>query len=214
MAKCGTCGTTTFGGISSKGQTFCSESCERQYKSTVTCGKCGTENPLDGQKCKECDDYLHQYKTAQGTTPKPAQAKPKNVSPFAGLMTIFGGLFTMGVIYNVLSSGILGTYNQGKTNSIINQALDKTFRIDVEGDKGLKFQGNYGCVQNDGKSSQQSVEGVTPASYSCNGMAAVAVFSKASQGSETIKVDIVVNGNVVNSGSSSAPFGGVNVSGK
>jgi predicted nucleic acid-binding Zn ribbon protein len=65
MAKCAQCKSIVFGGVKANGKEFCNQTCRQAYTppaNSVTCGKCGTNNPLDGLKCNECGEYLHQFK--------------------------------------------------------------------------------------------------------------------------------------------------------
>lgn len=79
MATCQNCNAFSIGGIKQGNLTFCSKKCQNAYTpiaTSVTCGKCGTVNALHRKKCKECDDYLHQYKAPEHT----GQAKCPNCS--------------------------------------------------------------------------------------------------------------------------------------
>lgn len=172
----------------------------------IECPECTREISDKAPSCPGCG-----YVSQAGSASLPAVAKTASTGDQiagAGLGVIL--LMAIGAYFVSNSPGLLRSMTgsgSGGATSVINQVMDKTFSIEVGGTPGTRFQGNYGCVQTDGKNSQQTIEGSVPASYSCQGSIVSVVFQKQSQGSEELNVDIKAGGVSVKSASTTAVFG-------
>lgn len=100
MKPCSECNLPTFGGIEQGSLVFCSKGCQKSFAqrpTTITCGKCGTANALDNEHCKECNDYLYQYKSIQDKQTQRASQRRRMIQLLPApilLCVVMIGLYT------------------------------------------------------------------------------------------------------------------------
>ena len=87
---------------------------------------------------------------------------------------------------------------------------DTEFQIKISGTAGLPFSGSYMVVTSGGQSVSKSVDGSVPTQYSVEGMMVSVAFQKQTEDG-TLKVEILREGNVVNSSDTTAAYGVVSV---
>ena len=83
---------------------------------------------------------------------------------------------------------------------------ESDFQIKISGTDGLKFSGNYYVVAIDGKSVSKSVDGSLPAEFTTKGSIVSCMFQKGGE-SGYLKVEILKDGKVVASESTTASYG-------
>lgn len=100
MKSCSECHLPTFGGIEQGNLVFCSRGCQKSFAqrpTAITCGKCGTANALSNEHCKECNDYLYQYKSIQDKQIQRAAQRRRIIQLLPApilLLIIVGGVYT------------------------------------------------------------------------------------------------------------------------
>lgn len=88
---------------------------------------------------------------------------------------------------------------------------NETFTVQVTGDRGVAFSGAIAVQYAGGGMVTESVEGVTPRTLQFTADTVSAVLNKQYDYPSTLTVVLLKDGIRVNSGSTSAPYGGVQV---
>jgi hypothetical protein len=86
------------------------------------------------------------------------------------------------------------------------------YTINVTGSDGLEFSGSYMVVSTNGASKYEPVDATVPATYKFMGNVVTIDFQKKVTGG-TLKVEIIKNGNVVNTSETTAEYGIIKTSG-
>lgn len=207
---------------------FCSKCGKNLPPDAIFCPVCGTAKATDSAAPSRKDQIVEDMKLS-GIAARSATEKEVDRGG-----RIFLGVLGVGLVaavgWGLMNGGydaggflrmITGSGTPTKSASPLLTGETQSYEVVVTGiapsssggskEVGIPFHGSYMTMAPGGSSSSQSVEGVTPQSYSTSGVLVSTTFQMKGTYEATLRVEIKVNGSVKKSAQTSAAYGVVSV---
>lgn len=179
------------------------------------CPRCGAQVAFGTRFCGNCQTPLNwptqpqqqQYQQPPQYQQQYQQPEPPKKKSKLGIILLVLGII---LLASVGSCVVCVMLPGGSESPIPSLSSDTEFQIKVSGTDGLPFSGSYMVVMSGGQSVSKSVDDTVPTEYSVEGMIVSVVFQKKTENG-FLKVEILRDGEVLNSSYTTAAYGLVSV---